>query len=214
MKTNEKVIDGREIYLVIDPRMEEAMLLKKLSTIVTEGISAVQIWDNFRRGENVKELIAKIQAVCKPHNIPLLINNQWEYLIYSELDGVHFDLIPNSINFIRNKIKRKFTVGLTCGNDLRSVEWASRNDIDYISFCAMFPSVSAAACEIVTHETVQKARTMFKKPVFLAGGIYPENLTALRDLDFDGIAVISGLMNADQPGKRVEEYQNNLKKLK
>ncbi|MCL6524722.1 MAG: thiamine phosphate synthase [Thermoflavifilum sp.] len=214
MNASELTIPHGGIYLIIDPAMEEAILLQKLSVIINKGISAVQIWDHFPNEKNVKQLILNIQAICEPHQVPLLMNNRWEYLQDIKLAGVHFDDPPDSLPDIQKKINRKFIVGLTCGNDLRKVEWALSNDIDYISFCSMFPSPSAGVCEIVTHETVQKARMMFKKPIFLAGGIRPNNLMALSDLDFDGIAVISGLMYADEPDKVLIDYLKNLKKIK
>lgn len=214
MKKDKGSVSNKKIYLVLNPAMEESMLLERLNTIVTQDIFAIQIWDNFRQGQRIEKLIRKIHAVCTPHHIPLLINNRWEYLITTELDGVHFDHIPEDINAIKNKIGRKFIIGITCGNDLKPVEWASEHDIDYISFCSMFPSVSAQACEIVNRQTVQKARQIFENPIFLAGGIYPENLITLQGLDFDGIAVISGIMNAEYPDKTIDKYKHHLKKVK
>lgn len=214
MKKSKAFINNGGIYLVINPKMDEAVLLKKLSVIVTKEICAIQIWDNFKEGQNIIELIHKIHSICNPKNIPLLINNQWEFLTSTELDGVHFDYIPDSINNIKNKIQREFIIGLTCGNDLTSVEWAADNNADYISFCSMFPSMSAGECEIVNHKTVQKARKIFNKSLFLAGGIYPNNLTELRGLDFDGVAVISGVMSSENPEKTIDNYKNKLEKIK
>lgn len=214
MKKNKAIINNGGIYLVVNPKMDEAVLIKKLSVIVTKEISAIQIWDNFKDGQNIIELIRKIHSICNPKNIPLLINNQWEYLTLKELDGVHFDQIPDSIEEIKNKIQKEFIIGLTCGNDLNSVEWASNNNVDYISFCSMFPSMSTDECEIVNHVTVQKARKIFNKSLFLAGGIYPNNLTGLKGLDFDGIAVISGVMSSENPAKTIDEYKNKLEKIK
>ena len=75
-----------------------------------------------------------------------------------------------------------------------AVKWAAEHHVDYISFCSMFPSSSAATCEIVSYESVKKAAKIFDKPLFLAGGIYPGNIKQLKDLEYDGIAVISGII--------------------
>jgi len=48
-------------------------------------------------------------------------------------------------------------------------------------------------------------------PIFLAGGIRPENIGKLKELSFDGIAVISGVMGSDNPDEAVREYVKQLK---
>ena len=213
MTTNKKSIESG-IYLVIDPSMEEQILLEKLQVVLTKKMAAVQIWDNFQAEQNIVELIQKIHSLCAQHQIPLLINNRWEYLQTTGLDGVHFDEIPANLDKIKKEINTDFIIGLTCGNDLSHVKWAAKHNIDYISFCSMFPSSSVSNCEIIDYDTVKKATLIFDKPLFLAGGIYPKNMKQLDGLKFDGIAVISGIMNAEHPDKAIDEYYENLNATK
>jgi len=213
VKANKKSIKSG-IYLVIDPSMEEDVLLNKLQIILTKEIAAVQIWDNFKNGQNIVALIQRIYLLCAQYQTPILINNHWEYLKETELDGVHFDAIPTNLEEIRKQINRDFIFGLTCGNDLVNVRWAAKHDIDYISFCSMFPSSSVGNCEIIAYEIVKEASLIFDKPLFLAGGIYPENIKQLDELKYDGIAVISGIMNSEHPDQAIDEYHKNLKLTK
>lgn len=199
------------LYLVVDPAMEEQSLLKKLQVGLSKGLAAVQVWDNFKNVPEVESLLQKICSLCKAHKTPVLVNNRWEYLRTINLDGVHFDSRPDNLEGIVNELNRSFLVGLTCGNNLDDVQWASKNPVDYISFCSMFPSYSAGDCEIVSHETVEKAREIFKKPLFLSGGIDLGNIHQLKELKYDGIAVISGIMNAENPEKAIAGYHNYLK---
>src|SRR5680860_289624 len=174
VKANKRSIKSG-IYLVIDPSMEEQVLLKKLQIVLTREIAAVQIWDNFKGNQNIAGLIRKIQSLCAQHRTLVLINNRWEYLKRTGLDGVHFDAIPDDLDQIRKRIRKGSILGLTCGNDLADVGWAAKHGIDYISFCSMFPSPSVGDCEIVAYGTIKKARSIFDGPLFLAGGIYPKN---------------------------------------
>lgn len=199
------------IYVVVDPKMEEELLLRKLKAILTKEISAIQIWDHFGSELEMASLIEKIHSLCEQSNTPLLINNHWKYAQDLGLNGVHFDEIPNEFEEIKSSLGRDVIYGLTCGNDLAKVQWAAENQIDYISFCSMFPSSSAGVCEIVSNETVRQAVEMFKNPIFLAGGIKLENLEELPKVDFYGVAVISDVMNADDPAKKIEEYYKILK---
>lgn len=202
------------IYLVIDPSINKQTLLEKLKVILSKDIAAVQIWDNFKKVKDKESLITEIYNLCAGHHTPLLINNQWELLKTTALDGVHFDSIPSNLDAIKKELNKEILLGLTCENDLNDVRWAAHNAVDYISFCSMFSSSSVDSCEIVSHETVKEAASLFDKPLFLAGGIDPNNLNQLEELDYDGIAVISGVMSAAHPDQAIDSYLKNLKSLK
>ena len=198
------------IYLVIDPSLDKTVLTGKLKSVLQEKISVVQIWDNFPSRQDNPELITSIARLCHKKNVPVLINNRWEWINKAGLDGVHFDQIPGDLEKIKGKIKREFIAGLTCSDDLSLVRWADENNMDYISFCSVFPSATATSCELVNFETIKEARKMTTLPIFLSGGIKPENMEKLKGLSFDGIAVISGVMNSVLPDESVKKYLRKL----
>ncbi|MFD2834746.1 thiamine phosphate synthase [Gramella sp. AN32] len=198
------------IYLIIDPSMDETVLLDKIAKVLGEEIVALQIWDNFQETQNRHAFIEKICALGHAKNVPVLINNHWHLLKNTSLDGVHFDAIPENWKEIKSEISKEYIIGLTCNNDLSDVEWAAKNQLDYISFCSLFPSITSNSCELVSFDTIRETTKKYSLPVFLAGGITPQNLALLRDLDFDGIAVVSGVMNAKIPEKAIQEYRRKL----
>ncbi|MDZ7683410.1 MAG: thiamine phosphate synthase [Fodinibius sp.] len=134
-----------------------------------------------------------------------------ELLKDTPADGLHFDSVPNNYEEIKNEVDRDFIAGITCSNDLEIVEWAEENGFDYVSFCAMFPSPSVDSCEIVTPETVRKARQITDMPLFLSGGITPEKIGELDGLDFNGVAVISGILKDDEPREKALNYNQALR---
>lgn len=202
---NRKKID-RGVYLIIDPQMERNKLLKKLKACLTMPLSAIQIWDHFKPGSNPDRFVEDILKLLDGKPVPLLINNRWELLRSHALDGVHFDHIPEDLQDIRSDIARPFICGLTCQNDLREIARAETLQMDYLSFCSMFPSETAQSCELVDFSSVKRAAQIFSGQLFLAGGIRPENLAALDSLPYDGIAVISGIMSSAQPAKQIQTY--------
>lgn len=212
MNKKRKINSG--VYLVLDPSLDKIILIHKLKIILQEKIVAVQIWDNFLPQQNILELIQSITKLCHEKNIPVLINNKWEWLNTTDLDGVHFDSIPSNFEHLKKTINKEFISGLTCGNDLSLVHWANNNHVDYISFCTIFSSATSNSCELVKFETIQEARKITSMPIFLAGGIKPENMLALAELSFDGIAVISGIMNSEKPDETIKSYSKQLNRNK
>ncbi|MDY3351946.1 thiamine phosphate synthase [Riemerella anatipestifer] len=200
------------IYLIVNPSMHRDTLLIKLEKIISEGIVAVQIWDNFNDNDNILDIINRIIEICHRENIPVLINNRWELLREVNIDGVHFDVQPNDIEAIRRELGRKVIMGITCNNDLEHVQWANKQKMDYISFCSIFPSSTANSCEFVRFDTVREAQKITQIPIFLAGGITPENVGELTYLNCSGIAVVSGIMDSEQPIQEIKKYKLKLKK--
>ncbi|KNB63025.1 thiamine phosphate synthase [Chryseobacterium sp. Hurlbut01] len=200
------------IYLIIDPSMEEEILFAKLNLIVKEKIAAIQVWDNLKKEQNIEELLLKIYEKASANNIPIIINNRWELLKQIPLDGIHFDEIPENFNDIKKEINRDFIAGITCNNELSIIEYAEKHQFDYISFCSMFPSKTANSCELVDFETVQKAKNIFSGKIFLAGGIDLSNIENLSQLNYDGIAVVSGIMSAENPSENIKMYHQKIKK--
>lgn len=202
------------IYLVVDPSVEKSTLLEKVHQALDGGVDILQIWNN--RAENISKeekevLINDILSTAEEFDVPVLINDEWKLLKTTPLDGVHFDAVPDNFDQIKEEVGRDFIAGITCSNDLEVVRWAGQNGFDYISFCAMFPSPSVGSCEIVSPETVQKARELTDLPLFLSGGITPEKIGELDKLNFNGVAVISGILNADTPRQQVFHYNQALK---
>lgn len=204
------------VYLVVDPSIERELLLDKTARALEGGVDILQIWNHWP-GEpdrpDKEQLVGSVLELASEYEVPVLINEEWELLKTTELDGVHFENVPKEIGRIRREIGRDFIAGITCGNDLEVVAWADENGMDYISFCAMFPSPSVGECEIVRPETVRRARERTSLPLFLSGGITPGKITgplAELESEFDGVAVISGIMNADEPREQAASYKRAL----
>ena len=211
MEKKRKIIPG--VYVVIDPWTDESILLHNLSIILKEKIAGVQLWDHFCPDSNNLKLVRKVTKMCHENNIPVLINNHWEWLLKTDLDGVHFDNAPGNYARIKKSINREFISGLTCSNDLSLVKWADDNRMDYISFCSVFPSSTSNSCELVKFETIRLAKEMTSMPVFLSGGIRPENMHKLNNLQYDGVAVVSGIMQSRAPDESVKAYINQLSRI-
>src|SRR5690606_38459143 len=111
--------------------------LTSLRQALAGGVALVQIWNQWPADFSKKakmELAKKIKAIAGDFDVPTLINEDLEISLEAELDGVHFDRIPDDWKEIQPRLQGKLT-GITVGNDLDLVRWAHENDLSYISFC-------------------------------------------------------------------------------
>ena len=202
------------VYLVLDPAMDRQKLMKALQQALEGGADVLQVWNNWPRGFTIHQkerLVNKIVSLAENCGVPVLINQEWELLKTTRLHGVHFDEIPPDFGLIKRTIDRPFLVGITSSNNLDVIHWANHHQADYISFCSMFPSESAGNCEIVRPETVQEARKRTRLPLFVSGGVTPQNLAEFTGFGINGVAVISGILGSEDPSKAVADYKNALK---
>lgn len=202
------------LYLVVDPMMDQQQLLGKVEQALQGGTQLLQIWNHWPADmsrPDKEQLITFIKELAAGYEVPVLINEEWELLKTTRLDGVHFDAVPDNFDRIKKEVDRPFVAGITCSNNLETVKWADEQGLDYISFCAMFPSPSVGSCEIVQPETVRDAREITDLPLFLSGGMSPEKVAELDDLDFEGVAVISGILKDDSPRRQATKFNNALR---
>lgn len=201
------------VYLVVDPAKNRTRLMSSLRQALENGVKVLQIWNHWPPDfstEEKKVLSNEIVDLAEDFGVPVLINEEWELLKTTRLHGVHFDELPADIDRIKKELNRSILLGVTCSNNLEIIDWANRHQADYISFCSMFPSVSAGSCEIVRPETVQKARERTQLPLFVSGGVTPQNLRGLIKLGIHGVAVISGILSSESPDKATLEYKQAL----
>lgn len=197
-----KISNG--IYLVIDPSMKRDALIEKVAAAANAGLAAVQVWDNLSQVENTDKLFSELADITRSHDTPLLINNRTDLLKAHPFDGIHFDDIPGNESL--NQLPDNYIKGITCNNDLSVISWADENTFDYVSFCSVFPSSTSNSCELVTFDTIRQARAMTNMPIFLAGGINMKTIAKLNALDYSGVAIVSGIMDADDTNKAVNAY--------
>lgn len=212
MTGQRKVKEG--IYLVVDPAPGGEYLFPKVEKALKGGIDMLQVWNHWNEDQNKTGFINALCRLAHRRHVPVLINEEWELVKTTALNGVHFDTLPADICSIRQDIGRPVIMGITCGNDLQRIQWAMDNRLDYVSFCSMFPSASAGACEIVSAETVKQARRLTALPIFLAGGITLENMDELAGTGLNGVALISAILKADDPQSAAQVFKQKLKAIK
>lgn len=198
------------LYLVINPSQPTRELFERLSQALDTGIDLLQVWDNWPAGTELADKVAFLQRVlrmCQGAGVPVLMNNNWQLLHQVELQGVHFDTLPDKLEEIRNALPYPIIAGLTVGNELELLSTATQAGFDYLSFCSVFPSPSVNTCRLVEAKTIHQSRKHTSLPLFVSGGITPQNFSRLRGLPFQGVALISGIMRSDQPAQAIKQYR-------
>jgi len=195
------------LYLVVDPKPGAGAVLPKIEAALRGGVGILQVWDHWDAGQDAADFITRTVGLARPHGVPVLVHERLDLLRTTPADGIHYDSPHMTPRQVRDAAGRNVLHGVTCGNDLERVRWAANEGADYVSFCAMFPSPSAGECEIVHLTTLESARERHPElTIFASGGITPANAPQVLAAGADGLAVISGILGADDPEAAARRY--------
>jgi thiamine-phosphate pyrophosphorylase len=196
------------LYLVVDPSIEDVLV--KVDEALKGGVDVIQVWN---KHDGVFNQVSFINAMCclaDAYQVPVLVHNDVQLLMNTEAHGIHFDELPDELDVLRRQIKRPVIVGVTCGNNHQEIARAIDAPVDYLSFCSMYPSPNGGDCELVMPQVVRQTRRYTSLPIFLAGGVTPENTNSLMTLGGDGIAIVSGILKAKDCCRAAREFKDQL----
>ena len=194
--------------------MPHRRLLEVVEKALKGGVDVLQLWKAWHDRHEIMGLARRLQNLANEYDVPLIVNNDIQLAKDIEANGVHmdgYDVIP--IN-VRKALNERSIVGYTLGNDLKWLQWAETAGADYVSFCSVFPTISATQCEIVPLDTIRAAKSVTGLPVFASGGINLSNAHLVLETGVDGIAVISAILKAQDPEQIAKSFKDIIHKYR
>jgi thiamine-phosphate pyrophosphorylase len=204
-----KQINGG-LYLVVDPMPGLQIVLPKIKAALDGGVDVIQLWNHWNGEGPHQKFIVEVCNCAHQYDVPVLVNEHWEWLQTLPLDGIHFNTIPKNFDQIKKVVNRPLLMGITCGNTMAEIRWAIDNNLDYISFCSVFHSSTANSCELVQPDIIKQTRSLTDMPIYGAGGITYDNISTLLSLGINGVAIVSGIMKAEDPEFAAKKFKHCL----
>ena len=214
MKSNKKKIESG-VYLVVDPSYGQEKVLDVARKSMEGGLDVLQLWASWKDDSSAIDLGKKLVLLANEYSVPFVVNNDLDVALRIGADGVHIDGTEPSPSTIRKRMGDDCIVGVTCSTNMDKVLWTARENVDYISFCSMYPSSSVNECDIVPMRMVSEARKKISVPIFASGGINLTNAHEVIDAGGDGVAAISTIMTSSDPKQttmRLKEIVANHRK--
>ena len=135
-----------------------------------------------------------------------IVNDRADVARAVDADGVHLGQDDLPVELARRVLNRGKRVGYST-HVLAQVIEAENSSADYIAFGPVFPTSSKENPDpVVGLEGLRKARQASRKPLVAIGGITAENARAALDAGADSVAVIGGLLSAQDVAARAREF--------
>lgn len=208
MKVNK---ESMLVYAITDRHWTgEKTLEQQVDEVLKNGATFLQIREkNMPHDELVKEAVL-IKEIAKKYNVPVVIDDDIYAVIESGVDGVHIGQKDMDYIEARKLLGDDKIIGMTAP----SVELAKKAEklgADYIGAGAVFNTSTKKDTKPLELSTLKEICSSISIPVVAIGGIDHSNVRKLKRTDIDGVAVISALFGASDPGEATRELVSIMK---
>ncbi len=201
------------LYALVDPAVSGGRSLADLATAVAPSTTLVQLRDKHGSTKTMMEEARALIGVLAPRDIPLLINDRIDVALAAEADGVHIgwdDMSPADARLLLGKTA---IIGLSI-KTLEQARAAPLDLLDYVAIGGVYGTTSkdntSAPIGIAGLKEIAQAVRARKAdfPICAIAGIGESNAADVIDAGADGVAVISALSLAPDPGKAARALRN------
>ena len=200
------------LYAVIDPAVAGGRTPGDLASRIAGSATLVQLRDKHGSTRAMVEEARELTVVLAPLDIPLLINDRVDVALAAEADGVHIGQDDMSAADARLLLGRTAIIGLSI-KTLQQAAAAPLEHLDYVAIGGVYGTTSKddTATPIGLaglRAIVQAIRARAKQfPICAIAGINESNAADVIAAGADGVAVISALSLAPDPGKAAQNLR-------
>ena len=138
--------------------------------------------------------------------MPFVVNDSVEIALQCGADGVHVGQSDIKGRDIRAIIGPDKILGISAGTVEQAMA-AEKAGADYIGVGAVFPTSTKKDAKPMETELLRRISNAVSIPVVAIGGISAGNILKLSGSGVDGVAVVSAIFGAEDPGRATAELR-------
>ena len=201
------------VYAITDRHWTGTQTLEQqVDDVLKNGATFLQIREkNMPHDELVKEAIC-IKEIAAKYNVPVVIDDDIYAVMEAGVDGVHIG--QNDMDYVeaRKLLGDNKIIGMTAPS-VTLAKKAEELGADYIGAGAVFNTSTKKDTKPLKLSTLKEICNSVSIPVVAIGGIDHSNVRKLKGTDIDGVAVISALFGASDPGEATRELVSIMKDI-
>lgn len=163
------------------------------------GVRTVQLREKGLATHELYSLACELRKITSDFKANFIVNDRVDIALAVEADGVHLGWQSLPFGVVRKLLGFEKLIGVSTHNRqeaLQAQSWGA----DYITFGPIFDTPSKAGLLKPTGiKEIHKLKKEIKTPIIALGGINGKNVESVLNGGADGIAVISSIMQADNP---------------
>lgn len=212
--TKDDIRKSMLLYAVTDQAWlkENESLSDVVEKILENGATFLQIREKDLAEDAFEMEAEKLKALCNQYKVPFVVNDSVEIALKCDADGVHVGQSDIKGRDIRAIIGENKILGISAGTVEEAIA-AEKAGADYIGVGAVFGTSTKKNARSMSVERLKEICDAVTIPVVAIGGIGIHNMEQLAGSGIDGVAVVSAIFAAEDPGKATAQLLESSRKL-
>lgn len=189
------------LYLVTDRGLARGRsTLEIVKAAVDGGATVVQLREKDCSTREFIEQALAIKEFLKARRVPLIINDRLDVAQAVKADGVHLGQTDMPLEMAKGILGDSMIIGISA-ESLKDAVTAEKGGADYLGVSPIYatPTKTDTAPPLGL-AGLQKIRKAVRLPLVGIGGLNRENSAEVIRSGADGVAVVSAIVAADDPG--------------
>ncbi len=194
-KNSEEILKENDLYVITD---QKENLLEIIESILIAGVKIIQ--HRFKTGtdkDHLQEAI-QIRKLCKRYNALFIINDRVDIALASNADGIHLGQDDLQLKTARKLLGYSKIIGISANNEI-DISNALKEGCDYIGIGPVFETATKKNKKPLGIEKIKTLTKDLNIPWFAIGGVTKNNISYLKSYGFIKFALVSQLMNSEDP---------------
>ena len=194
---------GREsllLYAVTDRAWVGQMTLyEQVEAALAGGVTCLQLREKDLDPQDFLREAVAVREQCRRCGVPFIINDNVELALRCGADGVHVGQEDMPLSEVRRMVGDRMIVGVSA-HTVEEALAAERGGADYLGLGAVFSTATKTDVSSMPTGTLRAICDAVTVPTVAIGGIREDNLMQLAGSGVDGVAVVSAIFAAPDPG--------------
>lgn len=201
------------LYAVTDRAWTGKMTLcQQVEAALKNGVTCVQLREKELDEETFLEEAVEIRKLCRRYHVPLIINDNVEVAVKCGADGIHVGQEDMAAFDVRSRVGDDMILGVSVHTVEEAME-AVKNGADYLGLGSVFHTSTKQDVDTMSARMLKAICDSVDLPTVAIGGISRKNLLQLKGSGVDGVAVVSAIFAAEDPGKAARDLLGLAKEM-
>ncbi len=193
------------LYAVTDRAWVGKMsLYQQVEAALKNGATCVQLREKELDERAFLEEAKEMATLCRSYHVPFIVNDNVDIAIACGADGVHVGQNDMAVSDVRARVGEDMIIGVSAHTVEEALK-AEKNGADYLGLGAVFSTSTKTDAGAMSYETLKAICSAVHIPTVAIGGISRSNLMRLAGSGVDGVAVVSAIFGAEDPGAAAAE---------
>jgi thiamine-phosphate pyrophosphorylase len=194
------------LYVVLDRTAARGRDLDSLlAAVIDGGCRMVQLREKEWPSGRLLPLARRLRDRCRSAGVTFIVNDRVDVAVAVEADGVHVGQDDLPARLARSFLTEGMVLGVST-HDIEQARAARDDGADYVAVGSMFPTATKPDFQLVGPALLRKLRGEIRVPLVGIGGITHDNVADVVRAGADGVAVISAVCAAPDPGAATRRF--------